>query len=128
MPFRIHKTLFDIFLLVILSFPFARQAYSDSVKEGLTSYQKGHYQKAARAFSTPESQKNPDVQYRLGLMYLEGKGVKKNVTKAIDWLTRSAENDFPAAQYELFNLVKEDRTTAISEEKALHWLKKSNQK
>ena len=40
----------------------------------------------------PETPGNPDAEYRLGLMYLEGRGVEQSRDKAARWLRRAAQN------------------------------------
>ncbi len=39
----------------------------------------------------PEIPGNPDADYRLGLMYLEGRGVEQSRDKAVRWFRRAAE-------------------------------------
>ncbi|OQW95307.1 MAG: hypothetical protein BWK79_02905 [Beggiatoa sp. IS2] len=43
-------------------------------------------------------QGNASIQYKLGLMYEEGKGVEKDATIALKWLRQAAEQNFSKAQ------------------------------
>jgi TPR repeat protein len=43
-------------------------------------------------------QGNASIQYKLGLMYEEGKGVEKDLAMALQWLQRAAEQNFSKAQ------------------------------
>ena len=44
---------------------------------------------------------DPSAQYRLGVMYAEGKGVASNDAEAALWFERAAEQGEPMAQYNL---------------------------
>ena len=41
------------------------------------------------------------VQFKLGWMYAEGKGVTKDTVKAVEWYQKAAEQGNAAAQYNL---------------------------
>ena len=46
----------------------------------------------------------PEFQYKLGIIYLEGKYLKKNRKKAIFWIKKAAEQDYEPAQKKLAKL------------------------
>lgn len=51
-----------------------------------------------------EKKDSSDFQYKLGLIYLEGKYLKKNRKKAIFWIKKAAEQDYEPAQRKLAKL------------------------
>ncbi len=59
-----------------------------------------------------------DAQYRLGLAYLEGRGVKKSENEAYDWLGKAARNGNTEACFTL-GLMYADWEESDA---ALHWL------
>ncbi|GAA3264647.1 hypothetical protein GCM10017706_26460 [Lactococcus lactis subsp. hordniae] len=65
---------------------------------GLDYYQKKNYTKAQSWLVKASNQKNADAENTLGVMYLNGLGVKKDVQKATDFFQSSAEqgNKFAA--------------------------------
>jgi len=40
-----------------------------------------------------------EAQFNLGLMYRSGEGVEQDENKAMNWLLKSADQDFGAAQF-----------------------------
>ena len=125
MYFRKGQTLITGILIILLSAVFTPFAYSSAIEDGLLDYRNGHYQKAAKAFSTLSAQENPDVQYSLAMMHLLGKGVEKDPSLGIEWLEIAAGNNSVNAQYELYHLRKTAKNRLISDEKALYWLGKA---
>jgi len=59
-----------------------------------------------------------EAQYSLGHSYYEGKGVRKNNTKAVFWYTKAAEQGNARAQYELalcyFNGIGVERNSKLA--------------
>lgn len=43
----------------------------------------------------------PMLQYRVGMLFKNGRGLEKSMTKAIHWLQKSADKNYAAAQFEL---------------------------
>lgn len=48
-----------------------------------------------------------NAQYNLGLMYLKGDGIEKNIDKTIEYWTKSSEQGFEVAKNSLEKLCKE---------------------
>lgn len=53
---------------------------------------------AVKWYRASADQGHPDGQYGLGEMYAKGEGVEKDLTKAVLWFTRAAENGNLRAQ------------------------------
>lgn len=76
-----------------------------------------YYTEAFQEFESSEKQSPNDfIQYRLGLMYYDGKGVTKDIAKSIEYLKKSAENDNVPAHILLGRIYTEaeDYDTAIA--------------
>jgi len=58
-----------------------------------------YYMRAAATY------RNPDAQYEMGKMFLDGEGVKKNTRQASRWLNLAAEKCHPAAAATLGELL-----------------------
>lgn len=63
------------------------------------------------------------AQDRLGLMYLYGEGVKKNVPHALRWIRRAAECGAAAAQMQLGNFYASGTSVPRSDSKAYYWFR-----
>ncbi|MDO5518613.1 MAG: tetratricopeptide repeat protein, partial [Clostridium sp.] len=68
---------------------------------------------------------NAFSQNALGLLYLNGRGVRKNYTAAMIWLQKSAENEYSPAFYQLGRIYYLGLGTEKSYKKAFYWYKKS---
>lgn len=64
-------------------------------------------------------------EYRLGIMYRDGKGITKSDEQAVAWLQKAAEHGMYLAPYELFKAYQEGRGVLRSEEAARVWLDKA---
>ena len=68
--------------------------------------------------------KNGDVQaqYRLGLFYMLGEGVKQDTQQAIHWLSKAAKQKNVDAALALGNMYSSGTGVEINTEKAIEWL------
>ncbi len=76
-------------------------AFAGNVEEGNRLYNAGKYQEALTYFMKPDAATNPATMNRIGYMYDEGQGVKKDPKEAYKWYQKAAETGFPAAQFNL---------------------------
>ncbi|HSY17854.1 MAG TPA: tetratricopeptide repeat protein [Candidatus Acidoferrales bacterium] len=65
------------------------------------------------------------AQNALGLMYLQGKGLSKNVTEAMKWFRKAADLDYTSAQISLAVLDFEGTEIPKDETQALNWFHKA---
>lgn len=65
------------------------------------------------------------AQYRLGLMYEEGKGVRQDDASALRWYRKSAVQGNPDAQYRLGRIYEEGKGISQDNSFALRWYRKS---
>jgi TPR repeat protein len=59
---------------------------------------------AAKLFQQASDLGNPIADHALGVMYLDGYGVEKNIPKAVELLRKSAEQNYPEALFKLASL------------------------
>ena len=76
------------------------------------------YQKAAK-------QGNANAQYNLGLMYHEGRGIAKNVAKAVAWYQKAADKGNADAQFNLGCMYGNGEGIARDEAEAVRWFRKA---
>ena len=65
---------------------------------------------------------NPWASYQLGKLYLQGKEIPKNLEKAIQYLTSSAEVGNPFSQYILGKTYLLGKDVPKDKEQAIKWL------
>ena len=77
------------------------ESYSADYKKGLTAAKIGDYATALREFRALAEQGNPSAQYSLGLMYDNGRGVKRDAKESAKWYRKSVEQGHLHSQYNL---------------------------
>ncbi len=95
-----------------------------SEKYNLTDIQKSnkHYVCALSGYEKSEKENvNATAEYRVGLIYLNGLGVDKNIEKAINWLEKSALNGNSSASYRLAVLYDKGIDVTQNTDKALYY-------
>jgi len=69
-----------------------------------------------------EADQSAKAQYRLGLRYLQGKGVNQDTRSAVMWLERAAEQNYAPAQYQLGELYRTGDGVDIDAAAAVEYL------
>lgn len=94
---------------------------------GKTPEKHGQNASTEKTVTTPpvSTGQNALSQYRLGMKYYYGKGVKTDRTRGMEWLTRSARNGNRDAQYELYLIKNEKQEPFSRNSEALQWLAKA---
>ncbi len=86
-----------LFLSALLAVLFAGAARAD-LDAGLDAYEAGDYAAALAEFRPLADDGDPDAQFYLGEMHLEGKGVARDFETAAHWLGKAAQAGHPPAQ------------------------------
>jgi TPR repeat protein len=76
-------------------------AWAGPLEDGIDAYKEGDFVKALQIWRPLADGGNVEAQYRLGIMYAEGKGVAPDDGEAAVWFERAAERGNAAAQYNL---------------------------
>ena len=96
------KNIFKVLLCICaLSVSGAGAAYAGPKEDAIAAYDEGDYKRAARLFEPLAKHGDALAQFKLGVMYADGKGVKQNLKAAQDWYTKSADQGLADAQYNL---------------------------
>lgn len=72
-----------------------------SYQEGIDAYAKSNFSVALEKLKPLAEHGNADAQFRLGLMYREGKGVPQDDKQAVAWFGKAAEQGQAEAQENL---------------------------
>jgi TPR repeat protein len=83
-------------------------AFAGAFEDGANAYKRGNYQGALNAWRSL-SQTNATVQNNIGVMYMDGHGVPKNLQLAVQWLARSAANGSSLGQNNLGGLYRDGK-------------------
>jgi TPR repeat protein len=84
-------------LLAALAAPVA----AGPLEDGVDAYRAKEYAKAAELWRPLADKGDAVAQYRLGTLYMEGKGVEQNDATAFMWLQRAANQGNAEAQYDV---------------------------
>ena len=90
------RSLFLIPLLLAAGLP----ALAD-FQTGLDAFNKGDYTTAAKEWRQLAEAGEPEAQFNLGLLFLDGHGVPQSPVEAANWFRRAAEQDYTQAQHNL---------------------------
>ena len=71
------------------------------------------------------NQGNAQAQSNLGVMYYEGKGVRQDYQKAVEWYTKAANQGNAHAQYNLGVMYDEGKGVRQDYQKAVEWFTKA---
>ncbi len=91
-----------IFLLSLtFLFLFSGSVYGGDFQDGVEAYQGKDYKEAVRWYRLSAEQGYALAQLVLGLMYVEGKGVRQDYKEAAKWYRLAAEQGDTSAQFSL---------------------------
>jgi hypothetical protein len=91
-------------LIIVVAFVVgigASQSAWGGYEEGKNAYLRGDYATALKEFHSAAEQGNELAQFGLGSMYVDEKGVQRDLKIAIKWYRKSAEQGFAIAQNNL---------------------------
>jgi TPR repeat protein len=79
----------------------ATPAHAQSLRQGVSAFQRQDYATASRVFIPLAERGNAPAQTYLGFLFETGRGVPQNYTEAAMWYRRAAEQGDSRAQYSL---------------------------
>lgn len=68
-----------------------------------------------------------DARVNLGIMYLDGRGVDKDINRGVEFMRSAADDGYVRAQYRLGELYEQGMGVAQDEAQALEWYRKAAQ-
>ena len=90
---------------------------SGDFDKGMKAYESGDYKTAVREFKPLAKKGDAIAQYKLGLMYRDGKGVSKDYKIAVKWFRLGAEQGYAKSELSLgwmyangYGVPKDDKT------------------
>ena len=116
----ILKALFFAFILIGSTLAFA-----DNVEEGNHLYNAGKYQEALTFFMKPDAVNNPATMNRIGYMYDEGQGAKKDPKEAFKWYKKAADANLPVAQFNLGLMYQHGTGVSKDINESIKWFRKA---
>jgi TPR repeat protein len=96
----IRRAGWAVALAVLVLLP-AMPAHAQSVRQGVSAFQRQDYVVASRIFIPLAERGNAAAQTYLGSLFETGRGVPQNYTEAAMWYRRAAEQGDTRAQYSL---------------------------
>ena len=115
------KPLFFALSLFVLT---THYALAD-IETGFAAAKAGDFETAFKEYKAEADSGNPEAQYLLSNMYIDGIGVKANKEEGLKWLKSSAENNFPEAQFALSLLYLNGSYVVLDEKEAFKWTLKA---
>ncbi|WAW06441.1 sel1 repeat family protein [Oxalobacter formigenes] len=122
------KNIFRIFYIVIVALILCScEESNDKVIEnnGFEYYKERQYEKALPLLEKAARDGDSDAPFYLGMMYDDGKGVKKDENISFDWFETAAKNGNKDAYFIIGKRLFIGKGTEKNYKEALKWLKKS---
>ena len=118
-----------ILLLVCLSFIssslYAEEIIKSNYDLGSDAYNNGDFLKAFEYFNdSAQKEKDARAQFALGLMYFNGRGIPRDDNKALEWFTKSAEQNNQGAMFIIARMYIEGNGVERDPKKESPYIKK----
>jgi len=72
---------------------------TDYFEQARLCFENEEYEQAKALFEKAADKGNADAMFALGTMYLEGKGVPKDIKMAKSWIIKAKHNNHPVAMF-----------------------------
>jgi len=109
------------FLLAAALIAFAAPALADPLMDGGRAYEQGDYPRALAAWQPLAASGNAEAQNNLALLYLDGKGVPRNLPEAVRYFQLSAAAGSALGQNNLGGLYRDGNGLPRDFGKAARW-------
>ncbi len=96
-----------------------------SFETGTASVERGDYKTAFAQFTKLAKEGDVRGEYTLGVMYINGKGVPKDGSKAEEWFRKAADRGFPEAQFNLGYMYDFGMGVPRDSSRALGWYRQA---
>ncbi|MDR3527982.1 MAG: tetratricopeptide repeat protein [Rhizomicrobium sp.] len=98
-------------------------AFADKYGDGRAALQRGDYATAMGLFFPLAAKGNAKAENALGLIYHDGKGVKRNYPEALKWYRMASAKGLSAAQFNLANMFYAGEGTTRDYSEAAKWFR-----
>ncbi|MFO8025027.1 tetratricopeptide repeat protein [Thiohalophilus sp.] len=109
------------FLLPCLLGLFVSVASAGPLEEGRQAYEASNYEQARKLWEPLAAKNDPDALFNIGLLYMQGKGVKQDARTAMEWFKQAAQYGSVDAAYNLGMLYADGRGVYPSPKDAIYW-------
>jgi hypothetical protein len=101
------------------------RTHEQTFEQSWAAYQRKDYRTAFPGFKKLAEQGYANVQFNLGLMYLNGLGIPKDYQQAAAWFREAAEQGNALAQNNMGLMYEGDRGVPKDEQQAAAWYRKA---
>ncbi len=109
-----------IVVVIFMTFP----VFADNFQEGMNALKQGNFTEAVKILEPQASKGNARAQFRLGLIYFEGKlDEEPDFEEAFQWFRRSAKQGYVRAQVYLGSMYENGTGIIQDYQKAVKWYK-----
>lgn len=109
-------------IIALLMFnPVMAELAIDDFERGLAAIEMGNPARAHQLWLPLAEAGNPNAQFGLGMLFMDGMGVAQDFDEAVYWLFKSADQDFPPAQYHLGKVYERGIGVQPDIKRAIHW-------
>jgi hypothetical protein len=108
-----------------MSCALAAAAHAGALEDGNAAYQDNDYVKALELWRPLAEKGDAAAQFRVGVLYAEGKGVVQNDAEAANWFRRAAEQGNMMAQYNLGASYAEGAGVTRDDAEAARWFRRA---
>jgi hypothetical protein len=98
-------------------------AHADELSAGQNALMRGDESGAIQLWTEPAIHGNAEAQFRLGMMYLSGRGVAQDAKMAVVWLTMAVEKHHIGASLALAQLYLNKAGSTYDPDTAIHLLR-----
>ena len=98
---------------------------AQTFEEAKAAYDRGDYAVAFESFRVLAEQGDVDAQVRLGMMYVQGRGVPQDDAEAVGWYRRAAEQGDADAQTRLGAMYARGRGALQDDVEAVSWFRRA---
>ena len=113
-----------VLIALLLSLETSLPAKAD-ISDGFAAYDRGDYTTAFRKLKPLAEQGDAAVQFILGFMYADGRGVPQDYAAAARWYRRAAEQGLAEGQYILGGMYADGRGVPQDDAEAVKWFRRA---
>lgn len=95
------------------------------LKSGVAAFKTGDYKTAHREFTKAAAEGNANAQFNLAILYLTGRGVERDVGKAVEWHLKAAAQGLAAAEHGLGVFYYQGLSVKQDYAQALVWFRRA---
>jgi hypothetical protein len=110
---------------ILMTLALAGSVSAGALEDGFAAYQDKDYVKAIQIWRPLADAGNATAQFRLGVMYIEGRGVAPDDAEGAKWFRRAAEQGEPMAQFNLGASYAEGAGVPRDDAEAARWFRRA---